>query len=183
MTLMDSARSFLLVVDVQEKLIPVVHEHDGLVASLVRLLGVATELGVPVRASEQYPRGLGRMIAPLREYIPDTAIAEKTHFSCARAPSCRRLFAELDRAPQVIIAGVEAHVCVLQTAIGLQQDGRDVFVVADAVGSRKPRDLQLALERLRACGVSIVSSEMVAFEWLAQADTPEFRRISRQYLR
>lgn len=183
MTLIDSARSFLLIVDVQEKLIPVVHEHDQLLINLVRLLRIATELGVPVRASEQYPQGLGPMIAPLREHIPATAIAEKVHFSCARAPSCQRLFAQLERASQVIIAGVEAHVCVLQTAIGLQQDGRDVFVVADAVGSRKPRDLQLALERLRACGVSVVSSEMVAFEWLAQADTPQFKRISRQYLR
>ncbi|HET8700512.1 MAG TPA: isochorismatase family protein [Nitrococcus sp.] len=183
MTLIDPAHSFLLVVDVQEKLIPAIHEHDELIASLVRLLGIATELGVPVRASEQYPRGLGRMIEPLRRYVPATAIAEKIHFSCARAPACRSLFAQLEQVPQVIIAGVEAHVCVLQSAIGLQQEGRDVFVVADAVGSRKPRDRQLALERLRSCGVSIVSCEMVAFEWLARADTPEFKRISRQYLR
>lgn len=183
MKLMDSSRSFLLIVDVQEKLIPAVHAHDELVTNLGRLLGIATELDVPVRASEQYPKGLGQIIAPLRESIPESAIAEKTHFSCAQAPSCLELFAELRGVPQVIVAGVEAHVCVLQTALGLQQDGREVFVVADAVGSRKPRDTRLALKRLRASGVSVVSLEMVAFEWLAQAGTPQFKEISKRYLR
>lgn len=182
MMLMEPAKSFLLIVDVQEKLMPAVHENEQVAANIARLLGVATELGVPVRASEQYPKGLGQMLAPLREHIPDEVITEKTHFSYAQAPSCQRILAQLEQ-PQVIITGVEAHVCVLQTAIGLQQDGRDVFVVADAVGSRNPRDKQLALERLRAGGVTVVSLEMVAFEWLQQAGTPEFTRVSRQYLR
>lgn len=183
MALMDAARSFLLIVDVQERLMPAVHGNEQVVANVARLLGVARELGVPVRASEQYPKGLGRMLAPLREALPAEAIMEKIHFSCARAPNCRRLLASLEERSQVIIAGVEAHVCVLQSAIGLQEEGRDVFVVADAVGSRNSRDAQLALERLRAGGVSVVSLEMVVFEWLQQAGTSEFKRVRRQYLR
>lgn len=182
MMLMDPAKSFLLIVDVQEKLMPVVHDNEQVTANIARLLGVATELGVPIQASEQYPKGLGPMLARLREQVPDAAISEKVHFSYAKAPSGQSILAQLEQ-PQVIIAGVEAHVCVLQTAIGLQYDGRDVFVVADAVGSRNPRDVQLALDRLRAGGVSIVSLEMVVFEWLQQAGTPEFKRISQQYLR
>ncbi|MCO6440045.1 MAG: isochorismatase family protein [Nitrococcus mobilis] len=182
MMLMESAKSFLLIVDVQERLMPAVHGNEQVVANVIRLLGVARELGVPVRASEQYPKGLGRMLAPLREHIPDEAISEKVHFSYAEAPACQAVLAQLEQ-PQVILVGVEAHVCVLQSAIGLQRDGRDVFVVADAVGSRNPRDVQLALERLRAGGIGVVSLEMVVFEWLQQAGTAEFKRISRQYLR
>ncbi len=182
MRLMGADKSFLLVVDAQEKLMPVVHANEQVVANIARLLGVAMELGVPIRASEQYPKGLGRMIAPLRELIPNAAISEKIHFSYAEAPACQAVLAQLEQ-PQAIIVGVEAHVCVLQSAIGLQQAGRDVFVVADAVGSRNPRDAQLALERLQAGGVNVVSLEMVVFEWLQQAGTAEFKRISRQYLR
>ncbi|MDN5872503.1 MAG: isochorismatase family protein [Nitrococcus sp.] len=179
---MDPVKSLLLIVDVQEKLMPVVHDHEQVTANIARLLGVATELGVPIRASEQYPKGLGSMLARLREHIADEAISEKVHFSYAKAPSGQRMLAQLEQ-PQVIITGVEAHVCVLQTAIGLQCEGRDVFVVADAVGSRNPRDAQLALERLRAGGVSVVSVEMVVFEWLRQAGTSQFKRISQRYLR
>lgn len=181
--MMEVAKSFVLIVDAQERLMPAVHASDQVIANIARLLGVASALGVPVRASEQYPKGLGRTLAALRELIPEEAISEKTHFSCAQAPSCRDMLARLEDRPQAIIAGVEAHVCVLQSAIGLQQAGRDVFVVADAVGSRDPREAQWALERLRAGGASVVSFEMVAFEWLQQAGTAEFKQISRQYLR
>lgn len=180
--LMDSAHSFLLIVDAQEKLMPVVHESEQVTANIARLIGVASELSVPVRASEQYPKGLGPMLCRLRQCIPEHAITEKTHFSYTEALGGQRVLEQL-RQPQAVIAGVEAHVCVLQSAIGLQREGRDVFVVADAVGSRKPRDAQLALDRMRASGVIIVTFEMVAFEWLRQAGTAEFKRISRQYLR
>lgn len=180
--LMDSTQSFVLVVDVQERLIPAIPDNEQLIANIAWLLGVAAELEVPIRASEQYPKGLGRLVEPLRKLIPEQAIAEKTHFSCAESPICRSVFAELEQ-QQVVIAGVESHVCVLQTAIGLLQEGREVFVVADAVGSRNPRDQELALERLRACGVTVVTREMVAFEWLREAGTSVFKRISQRFLR
>jgi nicotinamidase-related amidase len=180
--LMQRDRSFLLVVDVQEKLIPAIHEQDRVVNNTAWLLGVAGVLEVPVQASEQYPKGLGHTIDELARLIPDGATTEKTHFSCAEAPACSAAFDALDR-DQVIISGIEAHVCVLQTALGLKAAGRDVFVVADAVGSRSEQDAELALARMADAGVQLVTREMVAFEWLNQAGTPEFKRISKEYLR
>ena len=180
--LMDAERSLLLIVDVQEKLVPAIHGHEDVLAACHWLLGVAAELEVPVLASEQYPRGLGHTLPELAERLPAGAVHEKLEFSCAAAESCRRAFAAADR-PQVVIAGIEAHVCVLQTALGLLADDREVFVVAEAVGSRRPADRELALERMRQAGVAVVSREMVAFEWLHRAGTDAFRAVSRNFLR
>ncbi len=107
---------------------------------------------------------------------------EKTHFSCAAELECMRRIDALGR-DQIVMIGAEAHVCVLQTALDLRAVCKDVYLVADGVSSRSPRDVELALERMRAAGVRIVSREMVAFEWLHQAGTDRFREISREFLR
>ena len=180
--LIESENSLLLVVDVQEKLVPAIHGHEDVVAANRWLIQVAGELEVPVIASEQYPRGLGHTIEEIASLIPRERVYEKVEFSCAGAESCRQALDEMDR-EQVVLIGIEAHVCVLQTAMGLMAAGRDVFVVADAVGSRRPRDAELALARMGRAGVSVVSREMVAFEWLRRAGTEAFRTISRNYLR
>ena len=180
--LIEREASCLLVVDIQERLVPAIHEGERVVDETAWLMRVAGELGVPILLSEQYPKGLGPTVEPLRQLAAPGDIVEKVHFSCAEAPECRRRLDDLDR-PQVVIAGIEAHVCVLQTALGLAAAGRIVHVVDGAVSSRRPRDKELGLERMRAGGVQVVSREMVAFEWLGRAGTDTFRRISKQYLR
>jgi len=107
---------------------------------------------------------------------------EKLHFSCAAERDCMRRIDALGR-EQIVVIGAEAHVCVLQTVLDLRAVGKEIYLVADAVSSRSPRDVELALERMRAEGVRVVSREMVAFEWLHQAGTDRFREISREFLR
>ena len=179
--LIAAERSMLLVSDMQDKLLPAIHEHEALVAGVVWLVRAAQRIGVPVAAVEQYPKGLGRLAAPLRELLPDAAIAQKTHFSSVAA-RCLENLPGADRA-QVVIAGIETHVCVLQTALELTEEGREVYVVADAVGSRRTHDRDLALWRMRQEGVRVVSREMVVFEWLGQAGTPLFSDVSKEFLR
>jgi nicotinamidase-related amidase len=179
---MRVATSGLLVVDFQERLMPAIDDADRIVANGAWLIQIAQRLGVPVLASEQYPQGLGHTVAAIREWLPAEAFMEKRHFSCAADQNCMRRIDALNR-EQIVVIGAEAHVCVLQTALGLQAIGKEVYLVADAVSSRSPRDVELALERMRAEGVRVVSREMVVFEWLHQAGTEQFRAISREFLR
>ena len=180
--LMRVETSCLLVVDFQERLMPAIQQADAVVANGAWLIQIAQRLGVPVLASEQYPQGLGHTVAAIRELLPAEAFMEKTHFSCAAERGCMRRLDAIGR-EQIIVIGAEAHVCVLQTALELRAAGKEVFLVADAVSSRSPRDVELALARMRADGVRIVSREMVAFEWLHQAGDDRFRAISREFLR
>ncbi|MFO7641271.1 MAG: hydrolase [Candidatus Competibacteraceae bacterium] len=180
--LMRTELSCLLVIDLQERLMPAIHRADEVVANGVWLIRIAQRLNVPILASEQYPRGLGHTVAAIRELLPAEAFMEKTHFSCAAERECMRRIDACGR-EQLVVIGTEAHVCVLQTALDLRAAGKEVYLVADGVSSRSPRDAELALERMRAEGVRIVSREMVAFEWLRQAGTDRFREISRDFLR
>jgi nicotinamidase-related amidase len=180
--LMRAETSCLLVVDFQERLMPAIHQADQVVANGVWLIRIAQRLGVPVLASEQYPQGLGHTVAAVRELLPAEAFMEKTHFSCAAERECMRRIDAIGR-DQIVVIGAEAHVCVLQTALGLRAAGKEVYLVADVVSSRAPCDVELALERMRAEGVRVVSREMVVFEWLHQAGDDRFRQISREFLR
>jgi nicotinamidase-related amidase len=179
--LIERDRSVLLVVDIQERLLPHIHEGEAVLAHAVWLVKVAQRLGVQVMLSEQYPKGIGPTVAVLRELTSPEAVGEKLHFSCVAAQCLDRLPGA--ERPQVVVAGTESHVCVLQTVLDLLAQGRQVFVVAEAVGSRRPSDKDLALARMHAHGAEIVSREMVAFEWLKQAGTDEFRAISREFLK
>lgn len=180
--LMRADTSCLLVVDLQERLMPAVAQADEIVANAIWLIRIAQRLKVPILASEQYPQGLGHTVAAIRELLPPDAFVEKTHFSCAAEINCMRRIDLLGR-PQVVLLGAEAHVCVLQTALDLRLAGKSVYLVADAVSSRSPGDVELALTRMRTEGVRVVSREMVAFEWLHRAGTEPFREISREFLR
>ncbi len=180
--LIDAEQSFLLVVDIQERLVPAVTEGKRVVESSAWLMEVAKQLEVPILMSEQYPTGLGHTVPRLQRICGPESIMEKIHFSCAHSDECRRRIAALGR-KQVVLTGMETHVCVLQTALGLITADYHVFVVADAIASRNVEDGKLALERMRGEGVRIVSREMVVFEWLHRAATDQFRDISRRYLR
>lgn len=179
--LIDRNQSSLLVVDLQGRLLPAIHEGEEVIAQAVWLARVAARLAVPTVVSEQYPRGLGHTDPRVLEAAPGARVVEKIHFSCA-ADGCLTDSA-VDARPQVVVCGTEAHVCVLQTVLGLRQQGKQVFLVAEASGSRRPSDKALALQRMAALGVQIVSREMVAFEWLARAATEEFREISQAFIR
>jgi nicotinamidase-related amidase len=179
--LLAAHRSQMLIVDVQERLVPAMLAPDRLLANLTVLLRAAAYLGVPVLASEQYPQGLGRTVPDVAALLaaagdPAAVPAEKVHFSCAAEPGVAdRLAPGRD---QIVIAGIETHVCVLQTALDLRALGRSCFVVADACSSRTVSSIELALARLRGAGVTVVSTEMVLFEWLHRAATPAFKALS-----
>jgi nicotinamidase-related amidase len=181
MMLLDAQRSTLLAIDLQEKMLPAVSGHDELLRHCEWLIRVAQKIGVPVAAIEQYPKGLGPVVAPIRDLLPRGAVAAKTRFSSVSAKSLAQLPGS-DRA-QVVIVGVEAHVCVLQTALDLYHEGKEVYVVADCIGSRREFDRDLAIARMRQEGVRIVSREMVAFEWLGEANTPLFRSVAKEFLK
>jgi nicotinamidase-related amidase len=179
--LMSAQHSALLLIDLQERLFPVIHESEQVLQNSLWLTLLAQRLDVPVICTEQYPQGLGPTLPILRERLAPAAIVEKIHFSAIPEGGVFRAACG-DRA-QFIVAGTEAHVCVQQTVLDLLDSGRRVFVVSEAVGSRQPADKALALERMRQHGADIVSREMVAFEWLRQAGNDLFRQISREFLR
>lgn len=168
--------SLLLIVDIQAKLAPAIFEADGVTANAVRLLRASDQLAVPTFVSEQYVRGLGPSIEAIREAAGHARFFEKTHFSCVAEPGVLDLLRATGRR-QIILGGTETHVCVLQTAGGLLEAGFQVFLVADAASSRTPASRDAAIERLRAIGVHIVTTEMVLFEWLHKAGTDEFRSL------
>nr|MBL8411267.1 hydrolase [Dechloromonas sp.] len=167
-------QSLLLVVDVQAKLAPAIFEGEAAVANNVRLLAGAGQLGIPRYVSEQYVRGLGPSLPAIREAAGDARFFEKMHFSCTGEPGVLEMLRGAGRR-QIVLTGMETHVCVLQTAFGLVEAGFSVFLVADAASSRSPENRSAAVERMRAGGVHIVTTEMVLFEWLHRAGTDEFR--------
>ena len=176
--LIERANSQLLVVDMQERLVPVMAERERVVTACGTLLQAANALAVPVLASEQYPKGLGRTVADLEPLIDPARRREKIEFSCYANAAIRASLAETGR-KHVILAGIEAHVCVLQTALELAGTGYAVFVVADAIASRRAESREIALRRLASAGTTVVTVEMVLFEWLRSAADPEFRTLSR----
>jgi nicotinamidase-related amidase len=169
---LSAASSGLLVIDVQEKLLPAVRHPDALVRNVAFLLDAAKLLGVPALATEQYPRGLGPTVPELAGRLPVERPA-KTAFSCAGV-------ADLPAArSQVLLAGMETHVCVLQTGLDLLARGRGVWVAVDAVADRFRLDHDLALRRLERAGATLTTCETAVFEWLADAAHPRFRDVSR----
>lgn len=172
--LMDAEKASLLVVDVQENLTPVVAEPRLVLRHCSLLLRAAERLAVPVTITEQYPKGLGPTMGELLALAPQGVVVGKMHFSCADEPAILTRLQAFAR-PQVVVAGAEAHVCVLQTCLGLKACGFDVFVVADACSSRKQSNHDLAMNRLAQTGIAVVSTEMVVFEWMKVAGTDSFK--------
>ncbi len=165
----------LLLIDLQERLMPVIADHEVVLSRAIRLAEAATLLDVPVRATEQNPAGLGPTVPPLSGY--PQAVLAKTTFSAAGDPGFAALLPPA--AGEVVVAGVEAHVCVLQTVLDLIDAGRRVVWAADATGSRDPADRAAAIDRARRHGAEIVTSEMVLFEWLHDARNPKFREVHK----
>lgn len=168
--LIEAHRSQVLVVDVQARLLPAMEDPEAVLASGRILLAAAGELGLPVTVSEQYPAGLGPTVPELAP-PPGTEVLAKTEFSCLSNPAIAARLAGLDR-PQLVVLGIEAHVCVLQTVVQAVAEGFAPCVVADGVSSRRRENRDLALSRMRAAGATVISTEMAVFEWLGSASSP-----------
>jgi nicotinamidase-related amidase len=175
-------QSCLVIVDVQERLAPVMADPRKVIDGAARLVAGAKRLGVPTIVSEQYPKGLGPTLFDVRTLLEDDDIVEKSAFSCVGEPD---FMDKLDASGrrQVVVAGIEMHVCVLQTCLDLKAQGYAVYVVVDACSSRFAEDEATAKIRLSSAGVQLVTQEMVLFEWLGKAGTPEFKDISKNLIR
>jgi nicotinamidase-related amidase len=171
----DASR--LLIVDMQEKLLPLIGSADRVIANCGRLIDGAKLFGVPVFATEQYPKGLGSTVRSLAERLETPP--SKLRFSCAEVLDWGTAAEQPDGRHQIIVAGIESHVCVLQTVIDLLASGFQVFVPADAVASRGDLDREIALDRMRGCGATVVTTESVLFEWCEASGTPEFKQVSQ----
>jgi nicotinamidase-related amidase len=173
---LDRSQAAVLEVDIQEKLVPVMWNFAPVEKYAKAMIAAGRELGLPVLATEQYPKGLGPTHAPIRELLPSAPLV-KMHFSCGADPAISRALADTGR-KQVIIVGIESHVCVFQTARDLVAQGYEVFVCADAVTSRLQEHRRVALELLRDNGAIITSAETCIFDLLHEAGTAEFKRVS-----
>ena len=177
--LMGVNNSTLLVIDIQEKLLPALFNKAVLATRAQWLIGAATELGLPVVFTEQYPKGLGHTLPQLLEKAPLSQVVDKVSFSCVAG---QRLPGTAMERSQFIVMGVETHICVLQTVLELLECDKDVFIVTDVMGSRREHDHAIGLERMRDEGAKLVTREMVVFEMLRQAGTDLFKLISKRYL-
>jgi nicotinamidase-related amidase len=174
--LMNRNDTGLLVIDIQAKLIDKIPQKTQVIANTLKLIRGAQILGVPVYGTEQYPKGLGPTVTELADQLP--AKLEKVSFSGGVLPEVIEFF-KSKKIQKILVTGVEAHVCVLQTALDLMEQGFQVYVAADAVGSRDDQDFEFGLKRMGQAGVVLTTSEAALFEWTEKAGTPEFKEISK----
>jgi nicotinamidase-related amidase len=180
--LMNAEDTVVVVVDMQEKLLPVIENGAALIGSVQRLIQGARILSVPVYFTEQYPEGLGKTVAALNsdetETVDPSIVFEKKMFSFRESVG---LIDELKRAKarNLIFIGIEAHICVLQSALDAVAQGFNVFVCADGVGSRREHDRTIALSRLETSGVTLTTVESAIFELCETANHPQFKTLSQ----
>ncbi len=174
--LMSAGDTALLVVDVQEKLLPAIAGNRRVAWNCRRLVDGAKVLGLPVAATEQYPQGLGPTVPELAERLGE--VPSKLTFSCGGCPG---VFADLQERgiQKLVVCGIEAHVCVQQTVFDLLAGGWRVYLAVDAVGSRFEIDYRTALSRMDSAGAALTTTESALFEWCEIAGTPQFKQISR----
>lgn len=179
--LLDASKSQLLIVDVQERLAPVIAGIDGVLARIGLMIAGARQLGVPVTVAQQNPRGLGATVETIRAALPNEAVTfDKLTFSCLRddAIATHLLGLAGSGRSHLVVVGIETHICVLQSALDAAQRGLSPAVVADATGSRRDDARDLALSRLRHAGITVLDTEMALFEWLGAAGTTDFKAIA-----
>ena len=175
---LDADRTMLLVIDFQEKLLPFIQEQDRILEAATLLVRGAAIFDLPVLATEQYPKGIGSTDAALGAEIERAGgrVIHKMAFSSCSEPAVRDELRRIDR-DQVIVCGIEAHVCVQQTTLDLLSMDYHVAVCADAIGSRSPMDFQLALDRMRQTGAAVTTVESVLFELCTECGTPRFKEM------
>jgi nicotinamidase-related amidase len=174
--MLRAEHTVLVIVDVQEKLWTVMHEKEALAQSTVRMIQGARILGVPILWTEQNPKGLGPTLPQVAELLSGSGPVAKLSFSCCGEEDFVRKLEQLHR-KQILIGGIESHVCVYQTVADLVESGYEVQVLADAVSSRTPENRAIGLERCRVVGASITSIETALFELLRVAEGDTFKRM------
>ena len=170
--------SALLIIDIQEKILKVMQNPDDVIKSTLKLIKGFKVLNLPIFYTEQYPKGLGTTSADLLEELVGLSAIQKMTFSCSGAGNFFQRLTD-NKITQVVIAGIESHVCVQQTVMDLLSNGFQVNVCADAVSSRKEIDYQTALNRMRNYGADITTAESVLFELLNESGTEEFKLVSK----
>lgn len=178
--LIKRERAHLLVIDMQERLLPAMSGGEDALSHCARLVQAAAQLGLPITVSQQYPKGIGATVEALRQHLPNECVTlDKMAFSCMRDDALRQRIERVAAKgrDQVIVCGIEAHVCVLQTCIEITEAGLQCFVAADATASRAPASKEFALARMQAAGAMPVTTEMAIFEWLGVAGTPDFKAL------
>jgi nicotinamidase-related amidase len=174
---LTAENSILLLIDFQERLFPVMHDKEKLLNNVVKLAKGALALELPIIVTEQYPKGLGPTIPEIKSLIPNFKAVEKTCFSCCDEPAFMEGLGALKR-QQIIIAGIEAHICTYQTAAALARAGYQVEVVSDGISSREADNKAVALAKLGMMGILPTSTEMALFELLKVAKGDKFKAIS-----
>ncbi len=174
--LIKAKDSCLVVIDMQERLVPAMQAPARTIRNTRLLIQAASRLEVPVLLTEQYPKGLGATVKEIASVAKGHPVYEKLHFSCMEDQGFAQAFKATGRR-QAVITGMEAHICVMQTAAHLMEEGHEVFVVTDATSSRSLESEKACLDRLQAIGAGIVTTEMVVFEWLGKAGTDAFKEL------
>lgn len=167
----------LVVVDVQEKLLPVIPDREKLTQRIRQLLQAAALFEIPLHCSEQYPKGLGATVPELAELLP--ASKEKLRFSAAECLGWETAANTIDSRTRIVLTGIEAHICVQQTALDLLAAGYRVIIPVDAIASRNQLDWEIAIKRMENSGACITTTQSILFEWCEVAGTAEFKQISR----
>jgi nicotinamidase-related amidase len=170
--------SVLLVIDIQTKLLNVMSEKEALLENAQKLIKGVQLLGVPIVITEQNPRGLGPTQQELIQLLPNVSPLPKFCFSCSQDKGFSDALSKLNRR-QILVCGIESHICVYQTAMDLLKQGNEVQIVTDVVSSRSASNKQIAISRLQAEGAKLTSTEMLLFELLKTAESPNFKEISR----
>ena len=173
--LLSRQRSALLIVDVQQKLLPHIQHHELVLWNIRRLVDGAELMNIAQMCTEQYPKGLGPTVPVLADRV--SVDDEKSLFSCRECENVAQRLSDENK-DQVLVCGIETHVCIMQTVLDLQAFGYDVFVPVDAVGSRFDLDHQTALQRMQAAGATLTTTEAALFEWCEASGTHEFKRVS-----
>lgn len=176
--ILNRPKAALLIIDMQEKFVPTIPDYALIEGNIITLIKACRILGVPFLYTEQYPKGLGRTTAPLRIELGDLASIEKMHFSVAGEKSLLTVLQE-KAISQLILTGIETHVCVLQSALDFSFMNYQVHVVRNATSSRRPIDYDNALQRMLQKGITISTVESVLFELTVVAGTEEFRQIAK----
>lgn len=175
--LLTPERAALVVVDLQERFRDLILGLDTVLANSQRLISFCQALSIPVLVTEQYPRGLGVTVNEIRNQFRPFSAWEKTTFSCAGSPEFLAALRATGR-DQILLCGIETHVCVYQTACDLLRDGRRVVVAADAVSSCRAGDRELGLQRLREVGADVMGTQMYMFELVRDARSPAFKQVA-----
>jgi nicotinamidase-related amidase len=174
--MLQKENAALVVIDFQDRLLPKISNHEEIMEPAIRLIRFARELGIPILWTEQYPKGLGPTNETIAKELTGLHAIDKTEFGCMANPGFAKALEESGR-KQLVITGIEAHICVMQTVLSAIDKQYKPFVAMDAIGSRDPSNREAGIHRMEKAGAEMVTSEMAMFEILQQAGTPDFKKV------